>query len=84
MDEDNNWRNDPGLKSTVVYKRKFALFPKKCEDNTVVWLDNYYTKYIYWGFSGVDFTNNIEELHRDKHESVTEAEYIVRKLTEGF
>lgn len=80
--EDDNWRNDPGLKSTVVYKRKFALLPKKCEDDTVVWLDNYYIKYIHWGFKIADA--NDHNVHADTHESITEAEYIIRKLIEGF
>jgi hypothetical protein len=83
MNKDADWRNDPGLVSKNVYVRKFALFPKVCGDGTKVWLDNYYVKYVYWGFKGSDFTNNTE-LHRDKHESITEAEYIVRKLIEGF
>jgi hypothetical protein len=81
--EDDNWRNDPGLKSKVVYKRKFALLPKKCEDGTIVWLGNYYIKYIYWGFKGVTDYDGYN-LHTDICESVTEAEYIVRKLTEGL
>lgn len=81
-DIDNDWRNDPGLAHTVAYKKRFALFPKTCEDGTVVWLDNYYTKYKYWGFKGTKTDDNAN-MHADKCESVTEAEYIVRKLIEG-
>ena len=88
-EHEDNWRNDPGLSSKVIYKKKFAIFPKKCQDGTVIWWKNYYTKYQYWGFkhSGIaslDILNSDNDLHEDKLESVTEAEYIVRKLTEGI
>jgi hypothetical protein len=83
----NNWRSDPGLTSTIIYKKKFALYPVKCHDGTQVWLDHYYTKYQYWGFRGAvsisDIDNIKHNLHEDKLENISEAEYIVRKLTEG-
>ena len=86
--EDDNWRNDPGLTSTHMYKKKFALFPRKCEDDTWVWLDNYYTKYKYWGFrrtiNSGDILDHRDDLHEDKLEDITEAEYIVRRLIEGI
>lgn len=88
MYPEDNWRNDTGLTSCVVYKKKFALFPHKCEDNTVVWLKNYYTKYKYWGWrcgiTAADISTRIDELHEDKLEDITEEEYIVRRLTEGI
>ena len=86
--EDDNWRNDPGLTSTHMYRKKFALFPRKCEDGTLVWLKNYYTKYKYWGFrrpiSATDIADFRDDLHKDRLEDITEAEYIVRRLTEGI
>jgi hypothetical protein len=81
MDKNSNWRSDPGLKSTTIYAKKFALLPVVCNDGTKVWFKNYYVKYVYWGFKD---HSRLEELHRDTHESITESEYIVRKLMEGF
>lgn len=84
---EDNWRNDPGLESAHLYRKKFALFPQKCEDGTVVWLKNYYVKYQYWGFrraiTATDILDHRDDLHEDKLESITEAEYIVRRLIEG-
>ena len=84
----DNWRNDPGLTSSIMYKKKFALFPKICEDGTEVWLRYYYTKYQYYGFrrpiSIIDIADYRDDLHEDKLEDITEAEYIVRRLIEGF
>jgi hypothetical protein len=84
---EDNWRNDPGLSCVVVYKKKFALFPRKCEDGTKVWLKNYYTKYEYFGFkrsmSSLDIHDG-DNYHIDQLEDITEAEYIVRRLTEGI
>lgn len=84
----NDWRNDPGLTSTVIYKKKFALLPRRCEDGTLVWLKNYYTKFQFWGFRRSITMANVldyrDDLHEDKLENITEAEYIIRKLTEGF
>jgi hypothetical protein len=85
---EDNWRNDPGLTSKNMYKKKYALFPTKCEDGTVVWLKNYYVKYRYWGFrraiTAADIADYRDDLHEDKCENITEAEYIVRRLTEGI
>ena len=85
---EDNWRNDPGLTSTNMYKKKFALFPRTCEDGTIVWLKYYYTKYKYWGFrrtiNAGDILDHRDDLHEDKLEDITEAEYIVRRLIEGF
>ncbi len=85
---ENNWRNDPGLTSSVIYKKKFALFPCRCEDGTTVWLKHYYTKYVYWGFRRpvtiTDVIAHRDDLHEDRLEDITEAEYIVRRLTEGI
>jgi hypothetical protein len=87
MDEDNNWRNDPGLKSETRYKRKFALFPTKCYGDETVWLGPYYTEYTYWGFRDIiDTTFDVDKegIHCDTGENITEGEYLVRKLVHGF
>lgn len=75
-----DWREDNGLVSSSIYKRKYALFPKICADGTRVWLKYYYSKYILWGHRSKTSGHG----HTDYIEDISEAEYIVRKLTEGF
>lgn len=85
--DSNNWRNDPGIKSTIIYGKKFALIPTKCHCGASVWLKNYYVKYVYWGTRVLDPNDkNFDkfDMHIDTLEKITEAEYLVRKLTEGF
>ena len=79
---EDNWRNDPGMVSSVEYKKKYAILPIICEDGMQVWLKNYYTKYMHWGHRSVYVDG--DHCHTDKCENITEAEYIVRKLIEGF
>ena len=78
---EDNWRNDPGMKCAIEYKKKFAILPVICHDGIKVWWEAYYTKYIQWGHRSVD---RHDYCHTDKCENITESEYIVRKLTEGF
>lgn len=81
---EDNWRNDTSLSSMAVYKKKFALSPVVCQDGTKVWLKHYYTKYEYWGWSHQTVTDeDLDSLHKDTCENITEAEYLVRKLTDG-
>ncbi len=80
----NNWREDPGLISTIEYKRKFALFPQQCSDGPRIWLKYYYARYKHWGTRerygpGDDFG-----YHTDFLENISEAEYIIRKLAENL
>ena len=80
-----NWRNDPGLSSYVEYRKKFALWPIKCSDDASIWFKFYYKKYELWSHGGKGKIFNDEEyLHTDFIENISEAEYIVRRLTEGF
>lgn len=82
---EDNWRNDPGLKSVVIYRKKFALLPVVCQCGTKLWLKTYYKKYVYWGMRSVGHLDidNEYNLHCDACENITEAEYLVRRLTEG-
>jgi len=85
----NNWRNDPGLHSVTEYKRKFAIRPITCSDNIQVWFKFYYKKYEHWGHSNIPFNRNFNTLdesyiHTDFIENISEAEYIVRKLSENL
>lgn len=81
MTKQTDWREDSGLISTTSYRRKYALFPKICSDGTKVWLKYYYSKYITWGHRR---STSVYDGHVDFIENITEAEYIVRKITEGF
>ena len=80
----DNWRNDPGLKSVVIYRKKFAFLPITCKCGTQVWLKNYYTKYILWGTSHILAENEMYNLHTDKLENITEEDYIIIKLSSEF
>ena len=79
-----NWRDD--FIATSVYKKRFAIIPTKCSDGNKVWLKPYYSKYDVWSTShshiGLDVEG--EYNHTDFIERITEAEYIVRRLTEGI
>lgn len=77
-----NWRDDPGLQPQTQYKKKFAFFPVACTDGTKVWFKHYYKKYMMWGrdFSGIN--NGDYHYHVDLIECITEAEFIVRRLSE--
>ena len=82
-----DWRNDPGLSFMVEYKKKFAVWPIWCSDSTKVWLKYYYKKYEHWGHSltgGNPITLDECYLHTDYIESITEEEYIIRKLSENL
>jgi hypothetical protein len=74
-----SWRIKAGLVKNPVYKRKFAFIPKLCADGTRVWFRMYYDKYEIWKYPGGP---GHEFGHKDFIESITEEEYIVRKLAE--
>jgi hypothetical protein len=82
----NNWREDPGLKSQVEYKRRFAILPVMCSDGISMWFKPYYSKYKHWGYGPPLYTDKLDNynLHTDFIENITEAEYIIRKLTENL
>lgn len=65
----------------VVYKKKFAIWPVRCSDGSFAWLVTYYKKYMFWG---IIFNIDAEETYAnvDHMENITEAEYMVRKLSE--
>jgi hypothetical protein len=61
----------------------------KCDDGTKVWFKFYYKKYEIWshGRFGVKGSLNFDEndyLHTDFIGCLTEADYIVCRLVEGF
>ena len=76
----NDWRNDPQLKSMTCYKKRFAFFPVKCIDGTVVWMKSFYKKYQKWYYKS--FNENDPDLHTDFLGNITQDEYIIIKLTE--
>jgi hypothetical protein len=74
-----NWRDE--LISTQMYVKHFAIFPKKCADGTNVWFKFYYSRYDGWRSA---YSKKFDGyMHIDFIEHITEAEYIVRRLTEG-
>jgi hypothetical protein len=78
--EQPNWRNESDLSHATEYRRRYALWPRTCSDGTQVWLAYYYKKYEHWT-SRYDMQRHG---HTDYIESITEAEYIVRKLSENL
>ncbi len=72
-----DWREE--LDCNIFYKKKFALTSVLCSDGTKVLWKNYYAQYK-------EYSNKFDEsdTHTDHVENITEAEYIVRKLIEGF
>jgi hypothetical protein len=80
-----NWRNDPGLESYILYKKKFAITPITSHDGQRIWMRTYYAKYTIW--SGYDqnpgsLSSNTSYRHTDFIENITEEEYIVRKISD--
>ncbi len=73
-----NWRDDPGMVCITEYKKKFALWPIKCQDIEWIWLVTYYKEYNIW------HSHDRSRIHPDYIDSITEAEYLVRKLVGGF
>ena len=70
-------RIHPKLKTHIAYRRRFAFWPTKCSGRWV-WLKYYMEKYKQW-IHGTLMFNDIEHI-----ENITEADYIVRKLSESL
>lgn len=69
-----SWKDE--FTSRIEYKRKFAFLPTKCVGtDKIVWLKQYYTKYMVW--------SNVfrDPGHKEVVEHVSDAEYIVRVLS---
>ena len=82
-----SWRNEPGIMSVNRYKKCFALFPVTCSDGKKVWFETYYSKYIISGndiINSTNYTGGEIHLHSDFVENITEAEYLVRRLSESL
>ena len=76
-----NWRNEPGIVSTSKYKRSFAILPVVCSDGKKIWFKSYYKKYIIYI---TKYSTEGDNAHIDFCENVSEADYIVRKLSENL
>lgn len=79
MSYSGSWRLEAGLTKKSVYKKKFAIIPRMCSDGTRVWFKPYYKKYEIWNHP---VASEHALGHKDFIESITEEEYIVRKLAE--
>lgn len=77
-----NWREDVGIKSEIRYQRRFAYLPVTCTDGTKVWLKSYYCRYILW--YSRHYTPESNAYHIDDDGCMSEADYIIRKIIEGF
>lgn len=80
VDPNQNWRNEEGLSSFIIYKKKFAWLRIICSDGSSVWLRNYYRKYKTWNTTYVSGLGDSDYGHTDI-EDITEDEYIIRKLS---
>ena len=78
---DIDWKTISGMVKHDLYKKKFAFFPRICQDGTRVWLKFYYKKYHAWSNPNTN-DNKYDRIY--EKESITEEEYIVRKLSENF
>ncbi|HEY6437041.1 MAG TPA: hypothetical protein VIY47_10660 [Ignavibacteriaceae bacterium] len=76
------WRDDTSMINVVEYRKKFAWFPIKINDDKI-WLKRYYSKYRIWANARV-FGDEDDYKHTDFIENVTTEEYIVRKLAENL
>ena len=78
-----NWRDEMACVS--IYKKRFAILPKVCADGTKLWFKPYYAKYHIWtSHHTIRIFDDTDYFHKDFVEYITEAEYIVRRLIEGF
>lgn len=73
------WRDDAGMNSELRYKKHFAYRPIITEEGVKVWWKNYYSVHRHWWAA---YENGMH--HVEKAGYITEAEYLVRKLTEGI
>lgn len=72
------WRDSPGMSTYNRYKKHFAYRPVVTTDGTRVWWKNYYSVQSHW-FSTYESSMH----HIEAAGTITEAEYLIRKLTEG-
>lgn len=80
-----SWRDDPGLTSHNVYKKRFAYWPVVSSDGIKIWWDNYYAIYTYWmADHGSKIFHEDSMTHNEFNCYITEAEYLVRKLAESL
>lgn len=75
----DSWRLEAGLTKKSVYKKRFAYVPRLCSDGSSVWFKMYYDMYEIWNHPAAS-----EQTlgHTDFIESITEEEYIIRKLAD--
>lgn len=75
-----DWRDESGIERTSKYKKRYALFPMVLTNGEKIWLGWYYKKYYLWLSSHV----GDEYGHVDFVESISEQEYMLRKLAESL
>ncbi len=86
-----NWRNDHGIEKFITYKKKFAWRPIETLENEKLWWVTYYVVYENWTASYLAKTHQANgdiaeytSIHRSRLGYISEADYLVRKLTESL
>lgn len=82
MEEVEGWRAE--LVSTPVYKQKYAWLPQLTISGEIIWLTRYYRVYKIWDTEHTHVDITVIHGHRDVVGNITEADYIVRKLSESL
>ena len=81
MEAGTGWRE--GLEQEIVYKRRFAFLKTTCSSNETVWMSWYYSVYHIWK-DRHSYAKGRDVGHTDFVENITEAEFIVRRLSDGI
>jgi hypothetical protein len=70
-----DWREEVDCKN--IYKKKYAFWPVTCMDGSRIWRVHYYRHYHFWVASYA-----ADSGHTDYVGKISEAEYLIRKLSE--
>jgi|AntAceMinimDraft_11_1070367.scaffolds.fasta_scaffold46115_2 hypothetical protein len=75
-----DWRD--GLICYPFYIRVFAFLSVECEGGNKVWAKHYYRKYATYSTPLFKGGEEHEHLHTDFIESITEEEFLIRKIAD--
>lgn len=70
-----NWRNSSQITQYPYYRLKFAWFPKRLKDNSLVFWKRYYTGDNYLYYRSIMF-----KIERNVLGNISEEEYLVKIL----
>ena len=69
-----NWRKDYGITTATIYKLKFAYFPIRLSDNTLIWMSCYYA-------GTTVFYYNDSKFKTEKGNSMSNVDYLINSLS---